>query len=321
MGDAATIRNDTTWARAAFVALAVHLVWFGADVIHGGFRNLDVAGIAYNARLLLDGDLPYVASWEMKPPGAFFLFAALLAFGSMHTVWAVAVLWGAATSLAVGLLAGRLWGRRFVLPAVALHAGSVLLPTQADINYVFWATLPFVLAAAMAFAPAGSIRHHRLHWFSVGAIAAVAVLFKQPMVGLLAVLGLGVLFHAGEGHVPKLRAIAFGTLGAAAVFAALFVPWLLAGETRALIAGLGLRGGWWVDYSTSQAEVMGGVGAALLAGTIDIGKTIQIGSVAALLGLPGVFARGAAEQRRKASLAAVVFLVASFAGMAVKLGV
>ncbi len=313
---------DPLWLWSFGVALLCHLVWYGMDAVQGGFRNLDVAGIAYNARLLLDGLLPYVDSWEPKPPGSFFLFAAILSFGSMHAVWIVAIVWGVATSLSLGLLAGRLWGRRFVLPAAALHAGGALLPAQADINYVFWATLPMVLSAAMAFKAPEQVKRPWLHWTLVGAVAALAVLIKQSTVGLIVVLPLAVYWRAGEALSDRLRAIAFGTVGAALVFLALSLPWLLAGEPGALLVGLGLGGGWWVDYSAAQAEVMGSVPAALGGGIVYVIETIQIGSVAALLGLLGFPRRNPGRgdgAPRWAYLVAVVFLLASFAGMAATL--
>lgn len=304
------------WLWAAGIALLCHLAWYGADALQGGFRNLDVAGIAYNARLLLSGELPYVASWEPKPPGAFFLFAPLLALGSMQTVWAAAILWGTATSLAVGLLASRLWGRRFALPAVALHAGGSLLPTQADINYVFWATLPFVLATAMAFKPREGIRRPRLHWGLVGAVAAIAVLIKQPMAALIFVLPLAVWVRAGPDPSQMLRATTWGTLGAALIFFLVALPWWLAGEMHALVVGLGLKGGWWVDYTSAQAAPMGGALAALGRGALFVPKVLLLGCVAALLGALGWPRRG---QAAWPYFAALLFLVASFTGMAVTL--
>lgn len=309
-------KGSKEWLWAAGVALVCHVAWYGADALQGGFRNLDVGGIAYNAKLLLSGDLPYVDSWEFKPPGAFFLFALLLAFGSMHTVWVAAILWGTATSLAVGLLAGRLWGRRSALPAAALHAGGTLLPTQADINYVFWATLPFVLAAAMAFKPLEDVRRPRLHWLLVGAMAAVAVLIKQPMGGLIFVLPLAVWVRGGPSLEQKLRAAAWGTFGAACIFLLIALPWLFAGELGALAHGLGLAGGWWVDYTAAQTEPMGGALSALAHGALFIPNVIQLGSAAALLGLLGWPRRG---RPAWPYFAALVFLLASFAGMAVTL--
>ena len=106
------------------IVLVLNALWLGRGVIDPGFRNLDVTGIVYNARLLLLGKLPYLHSAEVKPPGAFVLLApALWAFG-MRGVWLLAVLWGALTSLASGELAkacyGDKWGKRVAL----LHAAA-----------------------------------------------------------------------------------------------------------------------------------------------------------------------------------------------------
>lgn len=316
-------RDDgATWRWAGAIALLCHLVWFGADVVQGGFRNLDVAGIAYNAQLLLDGLLPYVDSWEPKPPGTFFLFAAILSVGSMHTVWAVAILWGAATSLAVASLAERLWGRNLVIPAAALHAGGALLPTQADINYVFWATLPMVLALAMACKAPERVRRPWLHWGLVGAAAMTAVLLKQSAVGLILVLPLAVYWRGGGRWPERIRASIFGVIGAAMVFVTLAAPWIVAGEFGALVVGLGLRGGWWVDYSAAQAQAMGSAPAVVGRGAYYVLETLQIGSAVAILGLLGLPRSRADEEDEEhwqPYAIAVSFLLASFFGLAVTL--
>ena len=53
-----------------------------------GLGNHDVAGITYNADLLLRGGLPYVDTVEIKAPGTFYLVAAAFQlFG--RSVWTV----------------------------------------------------------------------------------------------------------------------------------------------------------------------------------------------------------------------------------------
>ena len=59
----------------------LNALWLGRGVLDPGFRNLDVTGIVYNARLLLRGLLPYLDSSEVKPPGAFVLLAPATAAG------------------------------------------------------------------------------------------------------------------------------------------------------------------------------------------------------------------------------------------------
>jgi hypothetical protein len=60
-----------SWRNVAIGALVLNALWLGRGVVDPGFRNLDVTGIVYNARLLLRGLLPYLDSTEVKPPGAF----------------------------------------------------------------------------------------------------------------------------------------------------------------------------------------------------------------------------------------------------------
>lgn len=313
-----------SWRWCAVVALLLHVAWFAPGIVDGSLRNLDVAGILYNARLVLQGELPYVASWEPKPPGAFFLLAPAMATGSVSAVWALALVWGTATSLAVGLLAERLWGRRLFAPAVLLHAAGVGIPIDADINYAFWATLPFVAAAAVAFKPAASVARPRAHWLLVGALAATAVIVKQSSVGLVLVLPLAVYLCAGPAWAPRFRAAAFGTLGAALAFAALALPYLVAGEGEALLVGLGLRGGWWVEYAASSSTVSGGFLSALGAGTWSIVDALPVGAAGVLLGAIRPPPRDAPRDNgfagvgpREGWTSALVFLVASFAGVAI----
>src|SRR5690242_1968179 len=75
------------WLWAVLLVLAFHTLWEGHGVVDPSCRNPDVAGIAYNARLLVAGRLPYVESAEIKPPGAFLLFAPFLEVGGMRAVW------------------------------------------------------------------------------------------------------------------------------------------------------------------------------------------------------------------------------------------
>ena len=114
--------------------LVLNALWLGRGVIDPGFRNLDVTGIVYNARLLLVGKLPYLDSAEVKPPGAFVLLAPALWLGGLRGVWLLGVVWGSLTSLAAGALGkacyGDRWGRRIAL----LHAAASVVANDADIN-------------------------------------------------------------------------------------------------------------------------------------------------------------------------------------------
>ncbi len=93
-------RSRAGWRRVLIAALLLNTLWLGRGVIDPGFRNLDVTGIVYNARLLLMGKLPYLDSAEVKPPGAFVLLAPALWLLGLRGIWLLGIVWGTLTSLA-----------------------------------------------------------------------------------------------------------------------------------------------------------------------------------------------------------------------------
>ena len=223
-------------------ALLLNALWLGRGVIDPGFRNLDVTGIVYNARLLLAGKLPYLDSLEVKPPGAFVLLAPVLwAFG-LRGVWLLGVVWGTLTSLAAGALGkacyGDRWGRRIVL----LHAAASVIANDADINYSFWMALPFTLAAAAA-ARATRARtewHYAVCWSFAGSLALLAVSIKPsawPLLLLFAILWLRELWQ--RDFVRALSLPAWGLCGA--LFSALLVALPFWAQGRLDVLGAGLR--------------------------------------------------------------------------------
>ena len=78
--------SSGSWRKVLLGVLVLNALWLGRGVIDPGFRNLDVTGIVYNARLLLAGKLPYLSSAEVKPPGAFVLLAPALWLGGLRGV-------------------------------------------------------------------------------------------------------------------------------------------------------------------------------------------------------------------------------------------
>jgi len=222
--------------------LLLNLLWLGRGVIDPGFRNLDVTGIVYNARLLLAGQLPYLNSAEVKPPGAFVLLAPALWLGGLRGVWLLGVVWGALTSLAAGALGkacyGDRWGRRIAL----LHAAASVVANDADINYSFWMALPFTLAAAAAARAtrARSEWQYAVAWSFAGALALLAVSIKPsawPLLLLFGCLWLRELWR--RDFVRALSLPAWGLCGA--LFAALLVALPFWAHGRLDVLGAGLR--------------------------------------------------------------------------------
>lgn len=230
-----------SWRKVLLVSLLLNALWLGRGVIEPGFRNLDVTGIVYNARLLLAGDLPYLDSVEVKPPGAFLLVAPALWLLGLRGVWLLAVVWGALTSLAAGALAkacyGDRWGRRVAL----LHAAASVVANDADINYSFWMALPFTLAAAAA-ARATRARtewHYAVCWSFAGALALLAVSIKPsawPLLFLFFALWLRELWR--RELVRALALPAWGACGAMLAALLIALPFLAQGRLDVLGAGL-----------------------------------------------------------------------------------
>lgn len=222
-------------------ALLLNALWLGRGVIDPGFRNLDVTGIVYNARLLLAGKLPYLDSTEVKPPGAFLLLAPALWLGGLRAVWLLGVVWGALTSLATGALAAACYGERWGQRVVVLHAAASVIANDADINYSFWMTLPFTLAAATAARSAGatSARGYAVGWSSAGALALLAVAIKPsawPIALLFAALWLRELWR--RDYLRALVLPASGVAGALLTTLLVALPFLAQGRLDVLLGGL-----------------------------------------------------------------------------------
>jgi hypothetical protein len=304
------------WPIAIVIVFGCHAFWQGHGLFDPAFRNPDVAGIAYDARLLLNGALPYVDSAEIKPPGAFFLFAPLLALGGMRAVWAAAVVWGSALSLATGALAGSAWGRVAGPRAAVLHAACAAIASDGDINYSFWMATPFTLAAATAASAtlARSERRAAALWFASGFCSMLAVAIKPSawpvclvFAGLLArELVLGRPARAVQGA-------AAGLAGAALTGGLLALPYALAGELPGLEHGLRDVSSFGGEYVTVVARALGGRAHAILAGLPCTFEQIP--------GLLALAALGASElfpgRRAQPELApaAWLFALAAFVGV------
>lgn len=234
--------RPTSWLGVLLVVFLLNLVWLGRGIIDPGFRNLDVTGIVYNARLLLRGMLPYLDSSEVKPPGAFALVAPALWLGGLRGVWVLGVIWGTLTSLATGALGkacyGDRWGRRIAL----LHAAASVIANDGDINYSFWMALPFTLSAACAARATRSPREwgYAVCWSFAGALSLFAVSIKPsawPLVLLFAALWLRELWR--RDFVRALSLPAWGLCGALVSALLMAMPFLAHGRLDVL--GIGLR--------------------------------------------------------------------------------
>jgi hypothetical protein len=303
------------WAPAAVVVVLFHIVWEGHGVIDPSFRNPDVAGIAYNARLFANGGLPYLDSAEIKPPGAFLLFAPFLALGGMRAVWAVATLWGAALSLSTGALAATCFGRRAGPRAAMLHAAWAVLATDGDINYSFWMSLPFTLSAACACSAVTVVpeKRRKLAWAFAGALALFAVSIKPSawtLLFLFTLLGANELFHGRFGSA--LHALLFGLAGAAGMATLIALPYLVRGELGAFVSGLSSISAFGNEYVQVVQSAYGGRLRAVFAGMPCLAEQMPGPIAFALLGCAGIFTR---TKRAPLAFAAFGFGLAGLVGV------
>lgn len=303
------------WFAAVLLALVFHCFWEGHGVIDPSFRNPDVAGIAYNARLLADGRLPYVDSAEIKPPGAFFLFVPFLELGGMRAVWGAAVVWGALLSLATGLLAAFVWGPRAGPRAAVLHAACSAIASDGDINYSFWMSMPFTLSAACACGAglATSARRALWLWAAAGASSMLAVAIKPSAWPVALVFG-AVLARELAMKRPRraLEGAAAGLAGAGLVCSLIALPYLAAGRIGELLDGLDSVARFGNEYVAVVREPIGGRLRAIWSGLPCLVEQLPGLLALGTLGLADLFTRG--RERSRLGFVAPVFLVAAFVG-------
>ncbi len=201
--------------------------------------NPDIAGILYNADLLNDGLLPYKDSIDLKPPGAFFVVAAVFRlFGrdmpALHAAYGLFVLLGAG---AIWVAARALHPQRSLgvpAAATALYAFSIAM---FDMNYSSWMATPYAWSFALllrGFRSGSAVSHA-----AAGALAMVSVLFKTQAVVLAPLFALVWLWARRR----RLRGASFGAplawLGGATLAAApLFVLYAANGAHPELVRGV-----------------------------------------------------------------------------------
>lgn len=242
-------------ARLAIAAAIVFSIWLRwPGFTQGGFASHDVGGILYNAMVLRDGELPYVADVELKAPGAYYL-AWALAPGATDiarlqiwaNLWAIAAL---GATIVLGSIAFGIAGAARVAWLAALcdaHLDSM------DANYVTWAQLPLVCAFAWAVAAGRCRGRVRSVGFAVaGALAGAAMMIKQPS----GVVAIALLVAIGLDDAPIGRrvrdAIALG-LGALAIHVPLALHYAAAGELSTLVRSYPINA-WGLDYVVAGGQ-------------------------------------------------------------------
>jgi len=229
------------------------VVWSRFGFLTENFGNFDVAGIVYNAELILDGGMPYRDTFEIKPPFLFYLFALIFQTFEPSLIY-VRLIWGVWLLVSCALIYGicrRLYDLekekfrekyvyRDIFPALAALLLAVY-GTMFDINYASWLVLPLSLSV---YAFIRAQKGHATAWLLVcGASASIAFLTKNPggfVVVVFLILKLGRVLRKPSWKEIKramgvLILIAVGCLLALLPLVAYYG---LQGELRSLINGL-----------------------------------------------------------------------------------
>jgi hypothetical protein len=308
------------WTLTIVVVVTCHALWQAHGVTAPYFQNRDVAGIVYNARRILEGGLPYVDTFEIKWPGAFFLLTPAVALGGLRGVWVASILWGAALSLATGLLATALFGRRFGPRVALLHAAAAPLASLGDVNYSFWAATPFVASAACAALASGAAETGRRRnlWVLTGALAALATLIKHSSAALailLVAIAVAELFRRRLGRVAEMAA--FGVLGATLVFAGALAPYVVSDHVAAVVEAIRGSRTFGMEYVGIVSSGLGGTLPAAAIGAHCLLDFLPYGLALGAAGAIPAFGLSAAPDEDAApSFILPVFATASFVGLA-----
>lgn len=203
--------REVLWLVAVF-GLAIVL---RALVVDLPFER-DEGQYAYIAWRWLQGALPYVDSFDQKPPGVYLAYATLISlFGTSPR----AVHWGTQLYTLGTLAALFTLGRNLVSPAVGAAAAAFLALLTIDASFFGNASntetfllLPLVLSLSAAMR---AIERDSLAWSVVaGLFGGLACLFKQVAAFDLLFVGLIVVFLGTR--LPSLRRGVALTLGAIA---------------------------------------------------------------------------------------------------------
>ncbi|MCA9650069.1 MAG: glycosyltransferase family 39 protein [Myxococcales bacterium] len=252
----------------------VLLVGVRLHVLDDDFPNPDIAGIVYNAELVLDGGRPYLETAEIKPPGAFLMAAAsiavlgrsLVALQLLHALW-----------LAVGGL-GVWWAARAVHddegdprlgPRCAALGVVVYLVSAAmfSYNYSSWMTPAYALATGAALR--GLRRDRARDQLLAGAMALLAFVTIQRAAVLALLLPTLWLWARRRGLMgARPRVLGLWLVGALLAVLPLLAWYAGVGEGGTLLRAL-LPLGVGMDYTASSD---GSGLATLLAALAQLGR-------------------------------------------------
>jgi hypothetical protein len=282
------------------------------------FPNPDIAGIVYNAEGLLRGQLPYVATIEIKPPGAFVLAAVSLSVDrSLELLQLWHLLWLSLGGLGVWWAAASVAADEsdpVVISRCAAVATAVYLVTVAmfSYNYSSWMTPASALAVG---ATLRGLRRGGLGWSMLaGAMAVLAVLtIQRAAVLAIVMVGCWVWARRRQWSGATVRAGLGWGAGGALTMLPLVTLYASGGEVGALLTGIVP----WDAATDYAARAEGSLLGNAARGVLQVGTVnwfaVGLVAVAALGSVRSTPPRTATD--RSAWTPGVLWLLASFVGV------
>lgn len=215
-------------------------------------QNEDIAGITYNADLILRGKAPLVDNLEYKAPGPFFLVALVFAlFGrSVEVLEGFGVFWSLLTLAGVFFGARALFGGMVsAISAALIFALYAPITDSMTVNYNSWMICPYVWASTFFIYAYRTGKLSFMLW--AGISAALAALMKRqgamiiPLMGLVLLLGHLLPLPRGFKGVKRWPGVFYFGLGGLIGVLPFFIFYLLhGGVTQFFGHYLGSPAGW-----------------------------------------------------------------------------
>ncbi len=254
-------------ARQALAALGILIVL--AIVIGIRWRladrplERDEGEYAYAGQLLLQGVPPYQAAYNMKWPGTYASYAAIMAvFGETDAgIRAGLIVVNVLTALLVFLLARRIMGQLGAV--IAAGSFALLSISPATVGLAAHATHFVMLPAVAGLLLLQRPRDHNSPWrvFAAGALFGLATIMKQSGAAFAVFAALWILSNAASTSRQELRGVLGRRLGSLALGGLL---------PLAIMAALLVHAGvfarfweWTVKYAGAYAAISGSTGAWL----------------------------------------------------------
>ena len=266
----------------------------------------DEGEYAYFGQLILRGEWPYVAAHNMKLPGVYYAYAAILSlFGETDVAIRVALLLvNAATIVLVATLARRFAGELASLTAAAVYAvlslGTVVLGFTANTEH--FVLLPAI--AGLLLLQDGAASSARL--LAAGLLLGIGVVMKQPGAFFVA-CGAAWLAVSGTSPARVVRALAIFGVGAVLPYAAVCLAMLAGGafEPFWFWTVVYLREyGTMIDAASGLPELYG-----------QLGRMLAASPLTWLLAAAGVAALATTRFDRRARLQIAALVVTSAAAV------